>query len=264
MIPPGELVAGDLRVAERQLNEGGWVVVSEGLAKDRDLRVGDRFLLDAPLPERVRVAAITTNFGWSPGAIILNADDFRRAWGSSDASALQVRLDGVSPRAGKRVVRAALGAESGLTVETAAEREERHQATTRAGLARLTQIATLMLTAATLAIGAAMGGMIWQRRRRMADLKLAGITHWQLWSALMLESALLLGVGCAVGASYGLVGAQLLDRALASVTGFPVDASVGFGVAFASLALVGAVASAIVLLPGYVAARVPVEAAFQD
>jgi putative ABC transport system permease protein len=121
-----------------------------------------------------------------------------------------------------------------------------------------------MLIAATLAIGAAMGGMIWQRRRRMADLKLAGISHRQLWEALILESTLLLSVGCTVGALYGVFGAQLLDRALASVTGFPVDESIGAGVALGSFLLVGAVASAVVLLPGYLAARVPVEAAFQD
>jgi putative ABC transport system permease protein len=264
MIPADEVVQGDLRTAEARLNAGGWAVVSEVLAKDRDLSVGDAFTLDAPEPARFRVAAITTNFGWSPGAMIVNADDFQRAWESSDVSALQVRLDGLSPLAGKRIVERALGADSGLTVETVAEREQRHRATTRAGLARLTQIATLMLTAATLAIAAAMGGMIWQRRRRMADLKLAGITQRQLWRALMLESTLLLGVGCTVGAVYGLGGAQLLDRALGSVTGFPVDASLGFGVAFGSLVLVGVVASAIVLLPGYMAARVPVEAAFQD
>lgn len=264
MVPADEVVQGDLRTAERRLDEGGWAVVSEVLAKERDLRVGDGFTLDAPKPERFRVAAITTNFGWSPGAVIVNADDFQRAWGSHDVSALQVRLDGLSPLAGKRVVERALGPDSGLMVETVSEREQRHRATTRAGLARLTQIATLMLTAATLAIGAAMGGMIWQRRRRMADLKLAGITQRQLWRALMLESTLLLGIGCSVGALYGLGGAQLLDRALGSVTGFPVDTSLGFGVALGSLALVGAVASAIVLLPGYMAARVPVEAAFQD
>jgi putative ABC transport system permease protein len=264
MIPANGVVEGDLRTAERRLSQGGWGVVSEVLAKERDLHVGDTFTLGAPQPERLRVAAITTNFGWSPGAIIINADDFRRAWRSSDVSALQVRLDGLPPLAGKQAVERALGPDSGLTVETVAEREQRHRATTRAGLSRLTQIATLMLTAATLAIGAAMGGMIWQRRRRMADLKLAGITQRQLWRALMLESTLLLGIGCSVGAVYGLGGAQLLDRALGSVTGFPVDTSLGFGVALGSLALVGAVASAIVLLPGYMAARVPVEAAFQD
>jgi putative ABC transport system permease protein len=264
MIPADEVVEGDLRLAARRLDESGWAVLSEALARERGLQVGDGFRLDSPRPVRLRVAAITTNFGWSPGALIVNGDDYQRAWGSSDASALQVRLDGLSPRAGQRLVEHALGPGSALTVETVSEREQRHRATTRAGLARLTQIATLMLTAATLAIGAAMGGMIWQRRRRMADLKLTGIDHRQLWRALMLESTLLLGVGCTIGALYGMYGAQLLDRALGSVTGFPVDESLGFGVALGSLALVGVVASAIVLLPGYLAARVSVEAAFQD
>ena len=188
MVPRDEVVAGDLRTADQHLDHGGWAVVSQILAKERDLHVGDAFTLDAPQPRRFRVAAITTNFGWSPGAIIVNADDFQRAWGSSDVSALQVRLDGLSPIAGKRLVERTLGPDSALTVETVGEREQRHRATTRAGLARLTQIATLMLTAATLAIGAAMGGMIWQRRRRMADLKLAGITQRQLWRALMLRA----------------------------------------------------------------------------
>jgi putative ABC transport system permease protein len=264
MVPANEVVEGDIRRADARLNQGGWTVVSEALAKERGLGVGDAFVLDSPRPTRLRVAAITTNFGWSPGAMIVNADEFQSAWGSSDASALQVRLDGLEPNAGKRLVERALGPSSALTVETVLEREGRHRATTRAGLARLTQIATLMLIAATLAIGAAMGGMIWQRRRRMADLKLAGISHHQLWGALVLETTLLVGVGCTVGALYGIYGAQLLDRALGSVTGFPVDESIGYGVAFGSLALVSAVASVIVLLPGYLAARVPVEAAFQD
>jgi putative ABC transport system permease protein len=264
MIPPHEVVEGNVPLAEERLNGSGWAVVSEVLAKERGLEVGDTFVLDAPRPVRLRLAAITTNFGWSPGALILNADDYERAWQSSDASALQVRLTGISAVGGKRLVERALGSSSGLAVETVAERERRHRATTRAGLARLTQIATLMLTAATLAIGAAMGGMIWQRRRRMADLKLAGIDSRQLWRALILESTLLLGIGCLIGALYGVFGAQLLDRALGSVTGFPVDESIGFAVALGSFALVSAVASAIVLLPGYLVARVPVEAAFQD
>lgn len=264
MIPRSELVDGQLAPAEARLSRGGWAVVSETLAREAHLRLGDSFTLQSPRPMRFRLAAITTNFGWSPGAMILNADDFRQAWASSDASALQVTLHGVSALEGKRLVEHGLGPGSALTVETVAEREQRHRATTRAGLARLTQIATLMLIAATLAIGAAMSGMIWQQRRRMADLKLAGIDHRRLWNALVLESTLLLGVGCTVGALYGVCGAQLLDHALASVTGFPVDESLGFGVALTSFSLVIAVASAFVLVPGYLAARVPAEAAFQD
>ncbi|HET6447883.1 MAG TPA: FtsX-like permease family protein [Conexibacter sp.] len=263
--PASQLVDGDLASAYARVRAGGWAVLSQALARQRDLRVGQAFTLSSPVPTRLRLAAITTNFGWSPGTVVLNADDYERAWKSDDASAVQVDLAaGVSPDEGRRIVRRALGAESGLVVQTARERELRDRATTRDGLTRLTQIATLMLIAAALAMAAAMAGMVWQRRRRLADLKLAGIDHRQLWKALLLESVVLLGVGCVVGTAYGLYGEQLLNRALGAATGFPVDNSIGVAVALLSLAVVVLVASAVAMVPGYLAARVPVDAAFRD
>ena len=214
---------------------------------------------------RLRLAAITTNFGWSPGTVVLNADDYRRAWGSDDASAVQVDLAaGVTAAQGRRLVRSALAPLPGLAVQTALQRELRDRETTRDGLSRLTQIATLMLVAAALAMAAAMAGMVWQRRRRLADLKLAGIDHRALWKALLLESLVLLGVGCVVGTVYGLYGEQLLNRALNAATGFPVAGSVGVAVALLSLGVVVAVACVVAMVPGYLAARVPVDAAFRD
>ncbi len=113
-------------------------------------------------------------------------------------------------------------------------------------------------------MAAAMAGMIWQRRRRLADLKLVGIDHGRLWRALLLESAFLLGIGCSIGAVFGLYGEQLLDRALNAVTGFPVSYSFDVLVAMASLAAVTVIALAIATVPGYLAARVPADVAFQD
>lgn len=262
--PPSQLVDGELSLAYARLRAGGWAVVSEAVARQLRLHLGGAFTLASPVPTRLRLAAITTNFGWSPGTLVLNADDYVHAWGSDDASAVQVDLAGVSPAEGRRLARTALGPGSGLAVQTARERELHDRATTRGGLARLTQIATLMLIAAALAMAAAMGGMIWQRRRRLADLKLAGIEPRQLWKALLLESVLLLGVGCMVGAAYGIYGEQLLNRALNAATGFPVDNAVGVAVALLSLAIVSAVACLVAMIPGYLAARVPVDAAFRD
>jgi len=264
-IPPTQVVSGDLATATEHLREGGWFVASQAIAKALGARLGERVRLGSPQPTTLRLAAITTNFGWSPGTLVLNADDYGRAWGTADASALQVDLaPGVTPGDGRQAVQDALGPRSALVAHTATEREQRARATTRAGLSRLTQIATLMLLAAAFAMAAAMGGMVWQRRRRLADLKLAGIDRRQLWRALLLESALLLGVGCAVGAVYGLYGEQLLGRALNSVTGFPVAHSIGAGVALLSLAVVAGVAGLIASIPGYLAARIPPGAAFDE
>lgn len=259
--------AGDGEFAEavRLVGEPGAAVVSEAIADDLGIEVGDAFTLPAPRPVRLQLAGITSNLGWTPGAIVLDADDYRAAWGSDDVSALLVDLaGGVTPAAGARAVREALGPAPGLAVETGERRGERHRQTARDGLARLTQIAMLVLLAAALAMASAMGGLIWQRRRRLADLKLAGIDHRRLWRAMLLESGLLLAIGCTAGAAYGLYGQQLLDRWLRAATGFPVAQSLGVGVAAGCLLIVTVVALAIATVPGYLASRVPTDIAFQD
>lgn len=265
LIPPSQLVTGDLRQATARLRAGGWAVVSQAIAAEHGLRIGSSFVLASPRPTRFRVAAISTNIGWPAGALILNADDFARAWGSSEPTAYQVQLGrGVSPLRVRAAVVRILGARSGFTVETAQQRIARHRAASRQGLARLTQIAILVLIAAVLAMGAAMGGMIWQRRARLAHLKVDGVPDGELWRAMLLESGLLLGAGCTVGAAFGLYGQLLLSRALAVVTGFPVVYATAVSIAVLSLLVVTAFAVAIVALPGLVASRVPPAVAFQD
>jgi putative ABC transport system permease protein len=171
---------------------------------------------------------------------------------------------GVSPDQGKREVQAALGGNTGLAAQTAQQHADKLRAITRQGLTRLSQIATLILVAAVMAMAAAMGAMIWQRRPRLAKLKLEGFPPNELWHTILLESVLLLGVGCFSGAVFGLFGQQLLDRALNIVINYPVVSSVGVVVALSSLALVTAAAVLMVAIPGYFAARVPASLALQD
>ena len=56
----------------------------------------------------------------------------------------------------------------------------------------------------------------------------------------MLESVLVVGSGCTIGAVFGLLGQVLGSRAILSVTGFPVVFSFGLLLALGSLALVTA------------------------
>jgi putative ABC transport system permease protein len=253
----GQLTSGNLSSATARIREGGWAVVSEAIAHDAHLHLGESYTIPAPNPTSFRIAGFSTNGGWPPGAIIINADDYARAWGSSDASALNITLaPGVSPARGRLEVAHALGPGSGLTVQTAAERRGQWETISRQGLSRLTQIATLVLIATVLAMSIAMGTMISQRRRRFARMKVQGYSTRALWYALFCESALLLGAGALTGALFGIYGQLLLSHAMLSVTGFPVLFSTGALTAVGSFVLVTAVAATIVAIPGYRVARV--------
>jgi putative ABC transport system permease protein len=265
LIPPSQLVHGEAPLATRRVRAGGWAVLSQALAGEHHLHIGEAFTLPAPRPSTFRLAAISTNIGWAPGAVILGANDYARAWESDEPSAYNVLLTpGTTPTQGGREIERALGPGTGLTVQTAAQHAEKQRVLTRQGLARLTQIATLILAAAVLAMAAAMGAMIWQRRPRLAKLKLEGFSRGELWATIVLESLILLGVGCASGAILGLLGQQLLDRALSVTINYPVVHSIALATALASLAIVTVAAIAIVAIPGHFAARVDASLALGD
>jgi putative ABC transport system permease protein len=265
IIPTHQLVDGSLALAGARLRAGGWAVISQGIADERHLHIGQAFTLPSPHPLRFRVAALSTNIGWPSGAILLNAEDYARAWESEDASAYEIMLaPGASIEAVRRQAQRALGPDTGLTVQTAFQRERDQRAVSRQGLARLTQISTLLLIAAILAMAAAMGNLIWQRRARLARLKLDGHTDLQVWCALILESVLLLGSGCSLGAVFGLYGQLIGSRAILSTTGFPVIFSAAALTALVSFALVAIVAVAIAAVPGYFVSRVRPVLGFSD
>ncbi len=256
-IPPDQLVTGSLALATARLRAGGWAVISKTLATEHHLHIGQTFTLPSPLETTFRVAALTTNLGWPPGAIILNGEDYAHAWESSDPSAYNVMLtSGASPTAVQREIQRVLGPRSGLSVQTAMQREQSQRAASRQGLGRLTQIALLVLVAGVLAVATVMGAMIWQRRRRFARMKVQGYERRMLWRALIYESALLIGAGCLIGAGLGVYGQFLLSHALVTVTGFPVILSANALIAFGSFVLVTVVAAACIAVPGYRATSV--------
>lgn len=263
-IPPSQIVEGDARIANARIRRGGWGAVSTAFAREHHLQIGDAFTVPSPHPTQLRLAAITTNLGWAPGALVLASADYRRAWGSSDVSALQVLLDpGVAEAAGTRAVAAALGRDHGLAVETAAAREARFRESSRQGLDRLTQIATLVLVAAAIAMAAAMAGVVWLRRPRLAALKLTGFDDGTVWRMLVVESLLVLGVGCSLGAIFGLYGQLMLTRWLRDETGFPTSYATAGTLALVLFAAVTMVAVLVAAVPGYLAARTPAAASLQ-
>jgi putative ABC transport system permease protein len=260
MLPASSLIDGDLVTATAALRRTGSIALSKQIADARSLGVGDR--ITVPTPAGVasfRIAATTTNLGWAPGALILNTTDYGRWWGNNDPSALEIDVtNGISPLEVKQTITAALrDVAPGVRAQLASERSAIIEASARQGLERLGQISLLLQIAAVLAMAAAMGAAIWQRRPGLAALRIQSFHPRQLLALLLIEAAAVLGAGGltgAIGGTYGRVGA---DRFLQVVTGFPVaPAAVGWNTV-ATLGVVVVTALAIVAVPGWFAARVP-------
>jgi putative ABC transport system permease protein len=266
MFESSQILDGDFARADSLIRRGGWASVSSNFADEHHLRVGSRFVLPTPTgAASLRVAAITTNSGWPAGTLTLNSADYRHWWNTTEATALEVNLrPGVSVVTGKRAVHAALGSHAGLLVKTTAESAAEADASARQGLRTLGQISTLLLIAASLAVAAALSATIWQRRTRLASLKIQGYAPAQLWCGLLLESGIMLGVGSTVGAVVGVYGHALASHWLTITTGFPAPFSIGVAHVFLTLALITVITLTVVALPGLVAARVPAGASMQE
>ncbi len=266
ILPSSQLLQGDLARASALLRRGGWTAVSSAFADEHHLRVGSTFTLPTPTgTARFGVAAITTNLGWPPGAVTINTTDFRRWWGTTDPTALAIDLKpGVSPDAGKRAVSAAVGAQSGLQVLTVHERISYLDDVASQGLQSLSEISTLLLLTAALALAATFSTAIYQRRARLATLKVDGFDRRQLWRGLLLEGGVILTIGCCDGFVLGLYGHALADRYLRLGTGFPVPFSVGVPQAILTLLVVVGIALVVIVLPGYSAAGITTEARLQE
>jgi len=265
LLEASQIVEGDLARATAELRGGGWATVSSGFAATRRLKVGSPFTLPTPSgPERLRVAAVTTNIGWTPGALTLSAADFRRWWPGARPTAYEVDLrSGVSEEAGRSAVRRAL-ADPALLVQTLSQREAVYMRSARQGLQTLGEISTLLLITAALAVAAALSAAIWLRRSWFASLKTKGFSSRQLLRTLLWESAIVLVIGCAVGTVLGVYGHALASRWLERTTGFPAPFAFGEQQVLVVLSLVAAIALAIVALPGMRAASVPPQATFQE
>jgi putative ABC transport system permease protein len=266
MVLSSQLREGDLAEANARLRAGGWATVSSGFAGEHGLGLDSMFTLPTPSgPAHFRVAAITTNMGWPSGTISLNTADYSRYWRTSAPTALSLSLlPGVTPTAGREAAKALLAGQPGLRVQTSAERVAEVEQTVHQGLRTLGEISTLLLIVAALALASALSTAIYQRRGRLAALQAQGFDHWQLWRGLLLECAVVIGIGSLDGVAFGLYAHALGDRYLRISSGFP--APFGFGglqVALTLLLLVG-IALTVIALPGYSAAKVSPQTGFQE
>jgi putative ABC transport system permease protein len=209
----------------------------------------------------LRIAALTSNLAWSPGALFLGSAQYARLWGKSgganSATALGVTLK-PGARAGEvqQRIRQALGRSSGLIVRTRSSLQTSIDALAREGLGQLREISNLLLAAAILAMAAALTSAVWQQRNALAGLRLCGVSPKRLRRILLIEAGLLLSAGCVTGALAGVYGQAIIDDYLGRVTGFPIAAITADARPLQIFALVVAVVFAAALTPIVLASRV--------
>jgi len=262
----GQIIEGERSTAVARLRAGGWATVSQQVAAEHHVGVGSRLVLPTPSGELpLRIAALTTNFGWSPGAVVVSTAEYARAWQTDAVTALTVRVKkGVDPVVVRREVDRVLGPKNGLEVLLAQTREAKIIGSAREGLSQLATISTLLVIASIMAMAAALASAIWQRRNSLAALKLSGVRPSRLRRLLLLESAVMLGVGAAAGAAWGIYGQVALDGYLTASTGFPVTRLGASWRPLEVLVVVFLVSLAISVVPTWFAALVPARVALEE
>jgi putative ABC transport system permease protein len=266
-IAPSQLVEGSLSTADRHIREGGWAAISQPIAHEDHLHIGQRFTIPTPSGNAsLRLAATIANYGWLPGAIVMNSSDHAKLWGSdSSASELAVTLKpGIPIELGKQAVEAALPSGSALTVETASERRSEVSAVLGSTLSRLNDTTIIVLIATIASVIALMIAAIWQQRGRLESLISIGMSFSQFTRLIFYESGSVLLVGCVIGMAFGLVGQDLIDGWLHHTTGASVQYAPAWQLGLRTIVIVAGISAAASMIAGVQTIRFGPRAAFSS
>ncbi len=223
-IAASQLIDGSLKTDVQRLHERGWALISQTIASQYHLRLGQRFSLPTPSGNRTfRLAGTISNYGWLPGAMLMNGNEYRTLWDTTRASQLAVTLRPGTPiDQAKQELEHALPHGSALTVKTDVERQAQASTVLDSTLSRLAQTSTVALITAIATVVAMMVAAVWQRRGRLDALIAMGMSPSQLARLIVYESGTVLILGCLIGLASGLVGQYLVDAWLHHSTGSPV------------------------------------------
>ncbi len=250
-IAPSQIEEGSLNTADQHIREGGWVAISQPIAREDHLHLGERLTLPTPAGNKsFRLAATIANYGWLSGAIVMNANDHAKLWSSDTATQLAVTLKpGTSIQQGKHAVERALPNGSALTVQTLAERRSEVSAVLGSTLSRLNDTTIIVLIVTIASVIALMVAAIWQMQARLDSLKLIGMSFPQFARLIFYESGSVLISGCLLGIAAGIAAQDLIDGWLHQTTG----ASVHFTPAWQLGLRIIAIAAGISLLASMIA-----------
>jgi putative ABC transport system permease protein len=264
-IAPSQIIEGSLTTADRRLRKGGWAAMSQTIAHEDHLHLGQRFTIPTPTGQAsLRLAATIANYGWLSGAIVMNGNEHARLWeDNATASQLSVALTpGTSAEQGKRAVEAALPPSSALKVETAQERRSEVSAVLGSTLSRLKDTTIVVLIAAIASVIALMIAATRQRRGRLNSLMSIGMSFGQFARLILYESGTMLIAGCIIGMAAGLTGQYLIDGWLHQTTGSPVKFTPAWQSGLRAIAIAAAISIVASIITAIQTARARPQAVF--
>ena len=238
-IVPSQLLEGNLQSADARLREGGWIALSQTIAREEHLHLGERFSLPTPAGyASFRLAATTANYGWLSGAIVMNGAEHARLWGSSSATQLAVALaPGASIPGTKTLIERSLPPGAALAVKSSSERQDEVSAVLGSTLSRLDEITIVVLITTIASVIALMMSAVWQGRARFNSLISIGMGATQFAQLIFYETGITLLGGCVIGVLAGLLGQEEIDGWLARTTGSPVHYSPAWELGLLTLAI---------------------------
>lgn len=206
----------DPRPAMAALGEGGRrVLVSEPLARRRRLRSGSRLLLPTPFGNRAyEVVGVYRDYSSDRGYVILDRATYLADFRDSLVTTYGLYLKpGVSRDAGVLAAQRAFPDELVRITDTASIREEvrRVMRNTFAVTDALEGVAVIV---ALLSVLGALAALVLERTREIGVLRAIGASRPQIVRALLLEGALVAGVGIVLGALTGALLSGVLVHVL--------------------------------------------------
>jgi putative ABC transport system permease protein len=263
-IAPSQFVEGSLSAADKRLREGGWIALSQTIAQEHHLHIGQRFALPTPTGyASLRLAAIVANYGWLSGAIVMNSEDRARLWDNRTATQLAVTLKpGTSLEQGKLAIETALPSNSALTVQTTNERRAEVSSVLGSTLSRLNNTTIIVLVATIASVIALTIAAISQKRGRLESLMSIGMSFGQFVRLIFYETGTLLIAGSIIGIAAGVTGQALIDGALRQATGAAVEFAPAWQLGLRIVAVMAGVSGAASLIVALQAARPQPRAAF--
>lgn len=210
--PHYRLKEGEPEVVWRKFLRNKAVVVSEPLAYQRSIAIGDSIELRTDRGMRqFPVAGIYYNYSTGPGLVLMHRDLYEQYWHDRDIGALGIYLEpGALPAQVMRSIRERIGPDQGLWISSNRDiRRESLEVFDRTFT--ITQVLRLLvIVVAFVGILNALMALQLERAREFAILRATGFTVSQIWGLVVLQTGIMGVTAGLLSLPMGLVLAELL------------------------------------------------------